>query len=118
MYDSKPSLTTLMKYVDQQFDEKGGKIQLPPGIGVTPFQRQAMLAREIELLIERDGQARIGLDRMNDAFVVIGIIMDADGKIQDGYPATYEGYFMDNGWDATRDTSVKIWTITPGKEGE
>ena len=105
MYDSKPSLTTLMKYVDQQFDEKGGKTPLPPDLALTPFQRQAMLAREIELLIERDGRARVALSLTDNIFC------------QEELPPSVAAvdFFFDNGWDC--DLVGDLWIITPGKEG-
>ena len=108
---SKPSLLTLLKYVDSIFKEKEGEILALPDVGLTPFQRQAMLAREIELLIERDGQATLGGKR----FRVFGY-----GK--KGLNKTHT-FFSDNGWVGVfnlRELGHKhgAWTITPGKEGE
>ncbi|KKN70666.1 hypothetical protein LCGC14_0428210 [marine sediment metagenome] len=106
---SKPSLLTLLKYVDSMFKEKEGEIPTPPDVGLTPFQRQVMLAREIELLIERDGEARVSTALLYDVF---------SGPWIDRSIHLLDVIFEDNNWTMRGSITEAIVTITPGKEGE
>ncbi len=92
------------------FKEKEGEILAPPDVDLTLFQRQVMLAYEIELLIERDGTARVTKQSMEGLF--LGVDSATAQYLRE---AAYFGE-IGGGWFLPQGTGV--WTITPGKEGE
>ncbi|KKN53488.1 hypothetical protein LCGC14_0601850 [marine sediment metagenome] len=100
------SLIPLLWLTAEVYKQTGG---LPPsflGTNLTPFQRQLILVRHIELHIKDHGKAEVKDVLMKNLFT--------GGEKVTNYTRTVL-FLLENGWSFVRDSKFKIWTIKAGK---